>query len=705
MVTATPHHNCERPHRPQLLLPDCDVPCPQVCCSRSRLSEKMLQKTLKSKNSPAKPPAEAIVLFSFARLRLRYSLPAIPSLIFQVAVMMLNRYLTLVFLAALLTNQGWAQVELFGPDQEAVVETTEQAPAPLSDDDPLLKNLLEQAGRGNLQLAASINSLARLERWNEADQLLRAIPGKQLDETTLASIFLTIGPANYLRLKQPNLLSDEALKSLDALQAAALNYSQSSGRLTQAIENLIAEDEDTKLEATRILLSGGDASIQAIVAACCQSQPSVKLNRMLSTLVALGGGGVSAVRQIALYGTPEHRVNAMESLARINLEKHIVDIATAAHAQDSNQEERVAAEKLLEKSGSFPSRGETLQALTLDFNRLLSLARQQQRDGRIQKSWAINETRDGVVPQATPVYLATFRDVYDAAARLQRFGQLTGEVEAESILQSIGYQIMADPDWGDDSQIKEVANRFSDLNNAAEISSILGIALQTEEIPGAIGIVRLISALTWSDEQVKEFLRGSAGAPSPLARAAVSSNAQLRYESAKAISQLSSSSSYPGVSQVRRTLSEMTRLEEQPIAILIETRPEVTLVYEGLLTEMGFAVKRATSVAQAQRLVDQGGDLRVILAKQQLFDRTAIELIDTVRRTHRGRTVPIAIFGEDEISLGAQRWQAPTQFLYEPVTQSALGELISQAEQQSFVPPLSETDRIQFRDQATSLLK
>ena len=84
---------------------------------------------------------------------------------------------------------SWGQVELFGPDQAPVIEgrsgaqeknTDNPSVVPLADNDPLLKQLLEQAGRGNQQLAASIGSLATLERWQEADHCCSRFPENSL---------------------------------------------------------------------------------------------------------------------------------------------------------------------------------------------------------------------------------------------------------------------------------------------------------------------------------------------------------------------------------------------------------------------------------------------------------------------------------------------------------------------------------------------
>ncbi|MDC0295471.1 hypothetical protein OAL35_01300 [bacterium] len=616
--------------------------------------------------------------------------------------MTFNRcYLAPVILLLILCN-AWGQTELFGPDQEPTVESP--TITALADDDPLLNQLLEQAGRGNQELGTSISSLARLNRWKEADALLTGISGKQLDEPTLAEIFFSIGAANYIRLKQSGSLSDSGNKNLDTLQTAAKNYSQSDQRLQKAINELVGGNEDSRLRATRILLSGGESSIIALVAAAAQPQPKNQRDRILSTLLALGGGGVKAVQQLALYGTDSTRLHSIESLARIDLERFQLDLATAAHASDSTPQERRMAEGLLSQLGSFPTRAECIEALRLDLDLLTAVANQQKNDGRIKTVWTINDQRNAVTSIQILSLHAAYRDVYDATSRLRRMGQLPQQLDELTAIEAVGYEVLVDPDWGDDEQIKSATSRYQCLVEAESVSAALAKSLELEQITAAIGLVRMIQATDWDDRQRGELLRGTAGLPSPLAQAALNADARLRYEAAVTVTKTADGEAFPGSSQVRRTLSEISRLSDQPTAILLETRPEVILQYEAILRNLGMNVQRASTVAQAQRLVALGGDLRLLLAKQQLADRTVLELIDTVRRTHRGRKLPIAVFGDEEIRFGSQRWQATTEFLFNPVTNITLSQFLARADQKNILPPLSGTDRKQLKEAANQLL-
>ncbi len=218
---------------------------------------------------------------------------------------------------------------LFGAEPAAVAAQ----PVDEEIEDPLVRQLLEHAGRGSIPLADSIASLVRLERWSEVDRLLARTAGMNIDDVTLAEMFSHIGPTLFLQVKQRADLSGPAQAGMDKLRVAANKYAESAARLNRAIEGLGSSSSDDQLESARVLLSGGNAAVAALVAAAVVDQPTAKRDNILRTILALGGGGVDALRQLALYGTPEVRAAALSSLARISRRDHLVDLVTALHAR------------------------------------------------------------------------------------------------------------------------------------------------------------------------------------------------------------------------------------------------------------------------------------------------------------------------------------------------------------------------------------
>ncbi len=94
----------------------------------------------------------------------------------------------------------------------------------------------------------------------------------------------------------------------------------------------------------------------------------------------------------------------------------------------------------------------------------------------------------------------------------------------------------------------------------------------------------------------------------------------------------------------------------------------------------------------------------MILSKTELPDLPAIEMIDLVRRTDRGRDVPIVLYGAEVAGLSARRWPAPLVLLDRPASTAAFADVIEQTERRRRLPPLSPIDRQIYRELATESL-
>ena len=123
-----------------------------------------------------------------------------------------------------------------------------------------------------------------------------------------------------------------------------------------------------------------------------------------------------------------------------------------------------------------------------------------------------------------------------------------------------------------------------------------------------------------------------------------------------------------------------------------------------MLTDLGFRVSVASSVSKLLSEIDSGGDVRLILAKTQLWDMPAIELVDRVRRNPRGREVPIVLYGDDEVQLGENRWDAATVLIPPPASTAAFDEVFSITGRRGRLSELSPLERREFRRLASELL-
>ncbi len=608
----------------------------------------------------------------------------------------------------LCTNACWAQGGLFDDLTSPFGQPPAAAKAsdePEVEVDPLTQQLLEHAYRGDRQLADAIASLARTGRWEDVDRLLSRLAGKNIDPAMLAEMSRQIGPALFLRMKQNPAIGDTARAGIDKLTKASLSEAESPEALRRAIDQLDDNSIDTRLAATRTLLSGGNAAITELVAAAVSETPAAPRDDILRAMLQLGPTSVSALRQLALYGTPAVRQRALQSLARINRQTHLTDLLTAMFASDATAEEVAIAKSQLQRiEAGLPSRSEAIEILEIVFRDQQDTALRTDNDDQTVTLWSVDKDGTGVTAQTTSAMMAAYRDVADAAARLRRVGGLSAETEGEVLAADMAYRVLIDPDWGDADQVAAIHQSYGGLRSGSAISAAIGRSLANRDEAATLGLIRLIDPTDASVLVRHRLLDGNGAVPTPLVQAASDSSPRVRYEAALLASQMAQGAAYPGSSQVRKCLREMVSLTDQPTAILVETRSDVIIQLERILSDSGLLVDVVGSVSEVQRSVDRLGDLRMILAKTELPDLPPIEMVDLVRRTDRGRDVPIVFYGSEPVGLEEKRWQAPLVWIDRPASTSGLAEVLDNVRRRRRLPPLSVIDRQSLRAAAAAQL-
>lgn len=595
---------------------------------------------------------------------------------------------------------------------------------------PLVDQLIEQAGRGNLALAKSIHALARIKRWSQADQLLARIKGRTIPPAEAAQMASTIGADQFLNLRQQPAIGDDARAALDKLAAGWNAQSESPERLRKAIANLTAPSNDDRAAAARVVQRGGNVAIAELVAAAVVTDDADDRDQYLRSLVRFGGGGMKALRQLALYGSDDIRGNAIASLARIDRDGFVADLVTSLHADDATSAERaVAARGLSAVSPVPPSRVDAIELLHEELRREMGVAQNSDQNEQTVVTWNVGENKKTVTSQTTSAILAAYRDVADAARRLTRLGARSPAIDRDMLAASLAYRVMIDPDWGDDEQVDAVIAQWKPIIDDVDwndlMQSVLGSDLLTspfdavayeDTVPrptqtntaALIAVLRLIAAKP-DRLDGQSLVRSGGGKPTTLVDLAMASDPRVRYEAALLATTLANGQPYAGSSRVRQTLAEMTRLTDRPTAIIVETRDGLVLHYEQVFAQLGWTAETVRNVAALRRRIDLGGDVRLVLSKTQLADLSPIELVDTVRRAPRGGSIPIVFYDDDgtvldEATLGTKRWTAPILSIKPPATVAALDGLLDSIARRQRLPELSVLDRQRYRTVARSLL-
>lgn len=600
-------------------------------------------------------------------------------------------------------------------NQPANSRTTAETALP----DPFAQQLIKLAKRGNRQMGDAIQSLTRAQRWTDASRLLELLDNQQPDSTSLVEIEQRIEPATFLELKLSDTLSAKAKSALDKIAAAGEQQRRSPDRLRAAIRLLSDGSTDQRLAAARTLVEGGNASIIELVSAAIATDPPAERKTILRALLRQGPGGVSALQQLALYGTSTVRAEAVESLALIDTRGHANDLLAALYSvqsgsvQSVSKEVEVAGQYLSRVAGGLPSRTYAVDRLLADLEQKQATADHRDNDDQVVVHWSINKEQDGVQFRKTRAIYAAYREAADAAVRLRQVGALTPQILTKVLVSDVGYRIMIDPDWGDKSQVDSLLASYGSILDSNSLSAALEYALDIRDYAASLGLIRLIGSGI-STIGSDEYIRAAGPEITPLVAAASSPIARIRYEAALTVSRLAGGFGYAGSSQVKRALSEMVRLADLPTVVLVETRPEVIAPIQQVVARFGFRGVTVANASQLRQCLDRGGDIRLVITKTQLSDLLPIELIDVIRRTSRGNQLPIVLYGANQVAReeldpdlhgsDSVRWDGPTEWVQQPTAPSAYVGILDRIQRQRRLPPLSSVDRQRFRHEASEML-
>ncbi|KAA1261417.1 hypothetical protein LF1_39640 [Rubripirellula obstinata] len=626
----------------------------------------------------------------------------------------------IVMVCLAISSPAFGQDDLFGdplfdaaPNKNPATENVSETENDVS---PLTQQLLMQATLGNRQLAKSVSALSRTNRWPEVDLLLRGVAVGKIPTDVKADMATQIGAREYLRINQQDAVSPEAKAVLASLAKSQVQQTQSPKRIAAAIKGLGSKDSDARLAAARILFAGGNASIGAMADQLTLAKPMTDVDNLLPVYSRFGDGIYQPLDRYALYGDRVRREKALIALGRLDPDAGNLAAFTAVHAPDASSEERSIAASLLQRSyGEVPSPKRVSAALTQDLVQKRDAALLMDRDDQTQTQWALSsgskERMQTLRWIKTTQLAAAYRDAADAAARLKRFGRVSPENQRSILAADLAYRVMIDPQWGTADQIDALRDSFGFVIDEGLLLQSIAQSIKLGDDAAALGLLRWIAA----DERLDgtTLLEQSGGRETPLVRLATGAAIpRIRFEAAIAVSEIASlrpgfgdrQSVYAGSSHVAKTLSEMVTLTNQPLAILVETRREVIVSLEGLLSDLGFQITVVPTVSSLLSEIDSGGDVRLVLAKTQLWDRPAIELVDRVRRTPRGRNVAIVLYGEDEVQIAENRWEAPTVLIPQPASTAAMDEVFAVTGRRGRLQELSSLERREFRQLASQWL-
>ncbi len=588
-----------------------------------------------------------------------------------------------------------------------------QAPVALPpQEDPYIRELVRRSRGSNAMLAISISDALNIKLDDLASGFLASLAGRKVDVAETATLARRILPAQLFRVTVESQFNEAAKTQAAAMLEALRTIDQSSERILPAIANLSSLSPEERLPALRIVLAGGDESVALLSTAAAKATDTPIRDELLRVMLRLGDGGPAAIRQLAIYGDDTIRAGALKALIRLGV-NHTANkrakpvVVAAALDPNATPQEKATAQSWLKRYYSGLPSHEDAERFMLD-----QLASQQEAIGNVNDQdatiqlWTIGDDLLSVKHAPVRAIDAARREVIDQVRLLHRLGTLSEPARDAGIAADLSYRFQLDPLGIRESRAEIVRLWGEESVSVPGLARLIETTIEIGDFTSAIAAIQLLDESM--DDDADLLMSTHSEVRTPLVVAASHPIPRLRYEAAAAIARLGYTRAYAGSSEVMRRWIEMTSLAREPIVLLVGTRIELEGQIERILASMGYRVEIVSSVRDAVAAVDRGGDLRFMISTTVLPDRSAMELVDAVRRRPLGVQLPIILHGMmDKVVDGVTNdVRLPTPVIHVELPGSAAGWslILDPIEADRLLPSLSAVERFDFRRAGTNAL-
>ncbi len=581
------------------------------------------------------------------------------------------------------------------PAAPAAGKDVDVPPAPLGEDDPAVRAVLESKPTTPAQCARAAKILADLQRPDLAKILVKKILDAKPSEQQLAELANQFGPSLFLDLASVPELCPEARQLADAVTAANNRQLQDPKRLAGLLKQLQDPAEDVRAQAMASLQDAGGAGVEALVGALGGGGRDADHAAARAALVEIGRDAAGPMLAVVAGAGADMKVQAIEVLAALHATDALPSLLAPALAAGSDPRVRAAAAAVLAKAwGRTPNQEEAVQMLLKQA--ALYLHEKQplrgESGGRILL-WYWDEDKGQcaaasyTVGDASRVLAARLaRDAMAIAPQQRQVRQLYLATMLEEAVDRRGLA------KGLDAARDPVAREAARLG-AAEVNDALQYALDARLTGACIGAAEVLGHYGKAQEALRTGAR-----PAPLLLAACDPDRRVRMAALEAIVRLQPAAPLAGSSRVLEQLCFLAATSGARRALI--AGPNVTALRElaEMLSAAGYRTDMAATGREALRMATASPDYEVAFIDTTIDDPPVELLVQELR--HDGRTAGLRIgllarwgrlaqaqrvAGEDPLCLAfsrprdpeAVRWQlqqlaalAPREFVAFPERQS-----------------------------------
>lgn len=571
--------------------------------------------------------------------------------------------------------------------------------------DPLVFILRENPPQSPKDFGRALTWMTQLEHWTEVASLLDQIAARKWTLSQQAEISRIAGETTWIRLRRESSQLSQAQQDLvDLLFQAPSNYARNPSTIDQWIDQLSQPDASKRRLAQVRLQSGGSEAIERLIQRLVAGGSKIPDLMLVGTIVEFGQPGIEALQTACTLSDSTITTRFLLTIADLPSNHFPIELATGLQSVVYSQEIRNAlAERLSKKGVRTPTPSATSTHLQKAFDSALEDYQDRRLDtGSLQDIlWRVSEDGARVEHLQADQDIKSLERVYQLAQH--RTVLSTATPEDFHCLAALGFQraYQFDPTGKDLRLIQSVLEKLP-----ADVVSQSGFWTETFrqadrwQMHG--GCVRAIELLT------QKIKAGQVAPPMDfLSELLIDSRPIIRYLTLQAIASIDPQTAYAGAERALATCVEMLQLGQGATSLIIGANSELCMAAETAVGQSTQgSIKVVSSGRQALQVLSEPYPADLIVIVDRVHDLSLFELLQRLRKTQGGGSLPIAVM-TDRLYPHESQLVEDMQGVVSGVLSSD-SEVVSRTVQQMLdsldTQPISNEQRIAFQQVASEFL-
>ncbi len=513
------------------------------------------------------------------------------------------------------------------------------------DPDPIIRMLRSHPPKLPTEFADGLTWTIRLKRWDEVGRLLDRLAAAGWTSEQKADVARRVGSAALLRMSNPEAELSDAQKSVASeLFHAPATLARDPQWIDLTIDKLASSSAPERQIAQLRLHDAGALGIERVVNRLLAGDPKVAPAVLAAVANSYGEDGTEALRSACLVSDPVAAARVPLALADLPISDFGSELGAAliSRVMPLEQQQQLA-EKLTKKYGTLPTAQSIEQHLTKRFDAALgNYQLQRQTDPTLTDYvWRPSAAGTSIQRVSVPQSDKSLEQVARLAAQRMQLQVATNEglVGCAAVLLQRAYKVRPQL-YAAEGSAQLLANFPTEVSGDFSWWQQVFSQCTTWQLHGAA--VRALHLMA------DGIVRGDFDPPSEyIAKLLRDPRPAIRYSALELFDRLDPKSSYFGDEWALETAIEMSRLGSGPRVLVIGLQSELRQTAQQQINlQTGADVSVVNSCAAALKVLDEPIPTELIVIVDRVADQSISQLVQRLRRSRRGGSLPIAVLTE-----------------------------------------------------------